>query len=501
MDPIHCALSGWSAYGACSASCGGGTQSATRTVTQEAKYNGAPCTELIVYSTCSPHGCPVDCVVEAWGTMGLCDVLCGGGQAMRTRGVVASASRGGKPCPALSEQSSCNTQVCPQPCLVSPWGGFSACSATCGGGTTTATRTVTQEAKHGGCPCPPLTVVTACSEHRCADHIDCPADGACPVDCAVGGWGAFSDCSQSCGAGATTTASRPVLTAAASGGNACPALSKVVACNDCLSCPADCEVSEWGAFTLCTQQCGAGGQATHFRRVTAPAMHGGKACGGLEETTVCNTQQCPVDCEVGAWTDWSACSATCAGGTSTHARPRTVVPAAGGLGCGELTQTLQCNSGIECASHEAAAAAVAVLEQALSALAAVGLNASMVEQCMALASGQPSTASEADCVLTEAQTEAVQAAIDAILAAACGNGQENHVTCLVTRPPTAVCSWCGVGGSGDRTTGQCEHGWERKRPTESWVRRLCRRQQVTVTGGWRLLEMPTSAAGAAGERR
>ena len=53
----------------------------------------------------------VDCKVSPW-TGGPCSKKCGGGVQINARKVLTLAAGGGKPCPSLSEQRSCNTQEC-----------------------------------------------------------------------------------------------------------------------------------------------------------------------------------------------------------------------------------------------------------------------------------------------------------------------------------------------------------------------------------------------------
>ena len=84
-------------------------------------------------------------------------------------------------------QDECFTSVCagnsceyapvePQDCEVSDWSDWSACSAECGGGTQTRTRTIVSEAWCGGAACPALSEMQACNTQACS--IMC-ASGAC----------------------------------------------------------------------------------------------------------------------------------------------------------------------------------------------------------------------------------------------------------------------------------------------------------------------------------
>jgi hypothetical protein len=56
---------------------------------------------------------PVDCVVSNWSNWGECSATCGGGTQTRTRTIITPPANGGQQCPALSEIQTCNTQACP----------------------------------------------------------------------------------------------------------------------------------------------------------------------------------------------------------------------------------------------------------------------------------------------------------------------------------------------------------------------------------------------------
>merc|ERR1719192_1620998 len=56
----------------------------------------------------------VDCVMSDWADSGACSATCGGGTMTQTRTVVTEASNGGTACPtSLSQTKACNTQDCP----------------------------------------------------------------------------------------------------------------------------------------------------------------------------------------------------------------------------------------------------------------------------------------------------------------------------------------------------------------------------------------------------
>jgi len=55
---VDCVLSDWSAFGDCSATCGGGTKERTRSNTTQAANGGAACSELSESRSCNTDGCP-----------------------------------------------------------------------------------------------------------------------------------------------------------------------------------------------------------------------------------------------------------------------------------------------------------------------------------------------------------------------------------------------------------------------------------------------------------
>lgn len=165
---VDCVVSDWSAWSACSTACGGGTQARTRTVITEPAGAGAACPDLIQTQSCNMQPCPVDCVVSAWSAWSGCSKPCGGGEQTRTRTITTYPMFGGTACPNLTETQACNTQPCPVDCVVSAWSAWSPCSATCGGGTQTRTRTIVTPAAYGGTACPSNLMETqSCNEQPC----------------------------------------------------------------------------------------------------------------------------------------------------------------------------------------------------------------------------------------------------------------------------------------------------------------------------------------------
>ncbi len=141
----------------------------------------APCGPLTETRACNEQACPVDCVLSAWSDWSACTATCGGGTQTRTRTVITPAANGGAPCGPLTETRACNEQACPVDCVLSAWSDWSACTVTCGGGTQTRTRTVITPAAYGGAPCGPLSETRACNEQPCGTTGACCVGTACSI--------------------------------------------------------------------------------------------------------------------------------------------------------------------------------------------------------------------------------------------------------------------------------------------------------------------------------
>lgn len=127
-----CEVSAWLPED-CSATCGGGSQRMVRSVVVPASL-GAACPPLVMVRRCNEQPCPVDCILGDWGGWSACSAQCGGGIMERVRLVHMQASGGGRPCDATSESTSCASQACDQDCKLSGWTRWSSCSKACDGG-------------------------------------------------------------------------------------------------------------------------------------------------------------------------------------------------------------------------------------------------------------------------------------------------------------------------------------------------------------------------------
>merc|ERR1719373_1167912 len=127
-----CEVSEWR-YEACDKTCGGGQRKMTRSVLVH-PVGGMECPATEGFESCNEDPCPVDCVTEDWGGWSACSAECDGGTMARARSVRAPASNGGEECGALSETMACNVQACNRDCILADWSEWTDCSKFCNTG-------------------------------------------------------------------------------------------------------------------------------------------------------------------------------------------------------------------------------------------------------------------------------------------------------------------------------------------------------------------------------
>nr|XP_009937046.1 PREDICTED: thrombospondin type-1 domain-containing protein 7B [Opisthocomus hoazin] len=305
-----------------------------------------------VTQKCSLY-CPSECAVSDWGQWSKCPQVCDPNvMQTRTRQVLRS-SVNTKPCPEISQKKPC---ILNQNCFQYQYNltGWSGCqlsaNAVCGRGE--RRRLLSCQRSDGA------TVSTRLCQRL---HLEKPLQTSsrcmvgCAVDCRLSAWSAWSQCSQTCGAGGQMVRGRSVLLQAAGEGRPCPEqLTQHRSCpvkpcyswllgpwSPCRWIGAAGRGLEGSLGLLEGGQCGDGLQVrsltcvVHDASVSATSKPVENAlCGELpsKESVLqlpCSVP-CPGDCHLTEWSEWSSCELTCINGrsfetTGRQSRSRTFV--------------------------------------------------------------------------------------------------------------------------------------------------------------------------------
>eukprot|EP00927_Polykrikos_kofoidii_P048726 TRINITY_DN42941_c0_g1_i1.p1 TRINITY_DN42941_c0_g1~~TRINITY_DN42941_c0_g1_i1.p1 ORF type:complete len:1553 (+),score=204.95 TRINITY_DN42941_c0_g1_i1:74-4660(+) len=344
---IECNVTEWSAWDACDQTCGGGQQKRQRVISAYPRRGGKPCPNKLAETRgCGAEPCGAPCAVSSWSAWTACTATCDVGQTQRSRQITRLRSVGAAGCnESMSETKACNLRNCTVvDCKWSQWKSWGDCSRTCDGGHRFRNRKIAQVAIGGGKICEPgdQDQVEPCNVQEC---VSSPC-----IDGKWDSWSLWSPCSRSCGGGTSFRMREVAVTASDCGVPALGNQRDTKLCNVDVQCEADkdCKFSDWNHWTGCSSTCE--GVTQRSRLIQEFGRGNGAFCiGSLSETRPCNSgvgadtslARCPssrpVDCAMNEWSPWSACSASCGGGQSSRNRTMLKEPRHGGKGCLENT--------------------------------------------------------------------------------------------------------------------------------------------------------------------
>lgn len=344
------------------------------------------------YDVSCPEGCtPEDCIFLEWSDWGEASCL---GVCSRTRGVAREGNSCGERCNGtLKETKSCDP-VCKAnvDCELSDWRDWNACTTPFGQKLRSREIVVFPHGQGNVC------------EKALEQTSPCDVDSRRDA-CVLAPWGAWGQCSLSCGGGYQTRArlvaehasplgkpcddsieqlqpcnmhlcgpapnvdcvysdwspwsacqsgqryrDRSIATFATAGGKGCDDALRVVAV--CMADVRDCILSDWTDWNVCDRSCGPGQTARH-RGVEHFQSLGGKDCeGALQGTVLFESRGCQVDecrvidgnCGVSDWEDWGPCTATCSFGQKIRVRSIRNIRSDNGDGCSDaVAETSSCS--------------------------------------------------------------------------------------------------------------------------------------------------------------
>jgi hypothetical protein len=307
---------------------------------------GAPCPVGVTGSTqykdvtCYPKlpCCPVNCTMSDWTVSECfgCGIL---SVAWKSRQITQLPACGGSTCCDIDcakfVQIRCpNPKPCPQtPCVYGPFGDWDNCPGSCHAlGAAPNKRCRLAPLVEGPSDCPPSR----------SDCEECNGQ-CCPVNCEVGDWGGWGQCSASCGHGLQLR-TRKITTAQSCSGAACPVLKEFQSC-EAPSCPVDCVVSDWSYWTLCPSCAvgGVGNVSERFRTILRQPSGGGVGCPTERyQSKSCPNLPCDRDCTVDLWGQWSGCSVRFGDGFKSRTRTTQQTKVGQGMDCPPLLETEWC---------------------------------------------------------------------------------------------------------------------------------------------------------------
>ncbi|TRZ15841.1 hypothetical protein HGM15179_011264 [Zosterops borbonicus] len=281
--PETCIYSNWSPWSACSSStCEKGKRMRQRMLKAQLDLS-VPCPDTQDFQPCMGPGCSDEdgstCMMSDWITWSPCSVSCGMGTRSRER-YVKQFPEDGSMCKVPTEETEkciVNEECSPSSCLVTEWGEWDECSASCGTGMKRRHRMIKMTPADGSMCKAETTEAEKCMMPEC--HT---------IPCLLSPWSEWSDCSVTCGKGMRTR--QRMLKSAAELGDCNEELEQAEKCM-LPECPIDCELTEWSQWSECNTSCGKG-HMIRTRMIKIEPQFGGAACPETVQRTKCRVRKC-----------------------------------------------------------------------------------------------------------------------------------------------------------------------------------------------------------------
>uniref|UniRef100_A0A3Q2FVB7 Spondin-1 n=1 Tax=Cyprinodon variegatus TaxID=28743 RepID=A0A3Q2FVB7_CYPVA len=285
----------------------------------------------VKYSLFLLYDTPETCIYSTWSPWSACSSsTCDKGRRMRQRMLKAQLDLS-VPCPHTQDFQPCMAPGCsmeePSTCMMSEWISWSACSVSCGMGMRSRERYVKQYPEDGS-----LCQLQTEETEKCVVNDECS-----PSSCVVTEWAEWDPCSVTCGLGMRRR-ERMVKMPPIDGSMCKTEVAEMEKCMmpECHTIP--CMLSPWSDWSECSVTCGRGVRKRQRMLKSDPA----ECTEELEQTEKCMLPECPIDCMMSEWSEWSECNKSCGKGHTIRTRMIKLEPQFGGSSCPETIQRKKC---------------------------------------------------------------------------------------------------------------------------------------------------------------
>ncbi|XP_029009296.1 spondin-1-like isoform X2 [Betta splendens] len=276
-------------------------------------------------------GTPETCIYSGWSPWSACSsATCDKGRRMRQRMLKAQLDLT-VPCTQTQDFQPCMGPGCSMEesstCMMSEWISWSACSVSCGIGMRSRERYVKQYPEDGS-----LCQLHTEETEKCVINDECS-----PSSCVVTEWGEWDPCSVTCGLGIKRR-ERMVKMPPIDGSMCKTQVAEAEQClqPECHTIP--CMLSPWSDWSQCSVTCGRGLRTRQRMLKSDPAT----CLEELQQTEKCMLPDCPIDCMVSEWSEWSECNKSCGKGHTIRTRMVKLEAQWGGSPCPETIQRKKC---------------------------------------------------------------------------------------------------------------------------------------------------------------